>query len=133
MISWDQLNSSPGSNLSVGERQLVCLARAILGRKRIIVLDEATANVDPRTDALIQVGKDIANLFSFKGENLGEVPRLHCSDHCTQIAHGITDVLLHILKDDLICEVMDCDRILVLSDGKVAEFDKPSVLLGKRY
>ena len=133
MISWDQLNSSPGSNLSVGERQLVCLARAILARKRIIVLDEATANVDPKTDALIQVDKYIANLFSFKGENLGEVPRLHCSDHCTQIAHGITDVLLHILKDDLICEVMDCDRILVLSDGKVAEFDKPSVLLGKRY
>uniref|UniRef100_A0A3B5MW06 ABC transporter domain-containing protein n=1 Tax=Xiphophorus couchianus TaxID=32473 RepID=A0A3B5MW06_9TELE len=89
-----------GSNFSVGQRQLVCLARAILRENRILIVDEATANVDPRTDSLIQ--QTIQNRFQ----------------ECTilTIAHRLNTII-------------DCDRILVLDAGRIQEYDKPYVLL----
>uniref|UniRef100_A0A8D0B2H0 Multidrug resistance-associated protein 4 n=1 Tax=Sander lucioperca TaxID=283035 RepID=A0A8D0B2H0_SANLU len=89
-----------GSNFSVGQRQLVCLARAILRKNRILVIDEATANVDPRTDELIQ--KTIRDKFR----------------ECTvlTIAHRLNTII-------------DSDRILVLDAGKIHAYDEPYTLL----
>ncbi|CAH2099918.1 unnamed protein product [Euphydryas editha] len=92
--------SEGGSNFSLGQRQLVCLARAILRGNRILVLDEATANVDPKTDEFIQ--KTIRKRFS----------------DCTVItvAHRLNTI-------------MDSDRVMVMDSGCLVEFDHPYRLL----
>ncbi|XP_075982862.1 ATP-binding cassette subfamily C member 4-like [Anticarsia gemmatalis] len=91
---------SGGSNFSAGQRQLLCLARAALGRNKLLVLDEATANVDPNTDALIQ--KSI---------------RKHFAD-CTVIT------VAHRLHT-----VADADRVVVMEAGEIVECGHPHELL----
>ncbi|XP_020802461.1 probable multidrug resistance-associated protein lethal(2)03659 [Drosophila serrata] len=92
-----------GSNFSMGQRQLVCLARAILRQNRVLVMDEATANVDSETDILIQ--ETIQTKFA----------------ECTvlTIAHR-----LH--------TVMDNDSVLVMDAGRIVEFGAPHKLLQRK-
>ncbi|XP_049667225.1 ATP-binding cassette sub-family C member 2 isoform X4 [Accipiter gentilis] len=96
------LVSEAGENLSVGQRQLVCLARALLRKAKILILDEATAAVDLETDHLIQT--TIRSEFA----------------DCTvlTIAHR-----LH--------TIMDSNRVMVLQAGRIVEYDSPEELLKK--
>uniref|UniRef100_A0A8C3D2D7 Multidrug resistance-associated protein 1 n=1 Tax=Cairina moschata TaxID=8855 RepID=A0A8C3D2D7_CAIMO len=102
----DKLNhecAEGGENLSVGQRQLVCLARALLRKSKILVLDEATAAVDLETDNLIQ--STIKSQF----------------EECTvlTIAHRLNTI-------------MDYTRVLVLDRGEVVECGSPDSLLQEK-
>ncbi|VAH58270.1 unnamed protein product [Triticum turgidum subsp. durum] len=92
--------SDDGENWSAGQRQLFCLARVLLSRNRILVLDEATASIDSATDAILQ--RVIKQEFS----------------GCTviTIAHRVPTVT-------------DSDMVMVLSYGKLIEYDRPSRLM----
>lgn len=93
--------SASGSNLSQGQKQLLCLARAILSRPKLLLLDEATSAVDTETDVLIQ--RSIREEFS--------------DTTLLVVAHRLSTVA-------------DFDRILVVKEGVAAEFGSPRELVG---
>ncbi|KAF7716379.1 ABC transporter [Penicillium ucsense] len=97
----DSLVSESGSNLSQGQRQLLCLARALLKKPRVLMMDEATASIDYATDAKIQV----------------TLRELHDSTIIT-IAHRLQTII-------------DYDKVLVLDHGRVIEYDHPWKLISK--
>lgn len=89
-----------GNNLSVGERQLLCLSRALLRNAKVLILDEATAAVDPETETAVQ--NTIRNEFS--------------KYTVLTIAHRLKTVF-------------SCNRVIVMRHGQIIEFDAPNILL----
>jgi len=89
-----------GENLSAGEKQLLCIGRAILAKAKIILIDEATSNIDPKTEQTI-------------------LDTIHnCFQDCTVIT------VAHRLKT-----IINSDRVMVMGQGKLLEFDKPQTLI----
>jgi ABC-type multidrug transport system fused ATPase/permease subunit len=102
----DKLNtqiSEYGSNFSVGECQLICVARAILKQSKILLIDEATAHVDTKTDELIQ------QILREKFTN----------QTVLTIAHRLNTIT-------------DSDKIVIMNDGIIAEYGTPRELLTKQ-
>ncbi|NXX18190.1 MRP1 protein, partial [Podargus strigoides] len=102
----DQLEykcTDQGENLSTGQKQLVCLARALLQKAKILILDEATAAIDVETD--LQIQSTLRTQFQ--------------DSTVLTIAHRINTI-------------MDCDRILVLENGQIAEFDTLEHLIAQK-
>jgi ABC-type multidrug transport system fused ATPase/permease subunit len=99
----DFVVSEGGSNFSAGQRQLLCLARALIRRSKLLLLDEATSSVDYETDAIIQ--RTIREEYGHKGTG------------------GTVIAIAHRLQT-----IMDADKILVMDTGRVAEFASPREL-----
>jgi ABC-type multidrug transport system fused ATPase/permease subunit len=102
LFTLDSPISTGGSNMSQGQRQLLCLARVLIKNPKIIILDEATSAVDNKTDLLIQ--------DTIKAE-----------------LHGTLIVVAHRLRT-----IASFDQVIVMSDGKVVEYGKPVELLKQK-
>ncbi|KAH9967588.1 hypothetical protein BC827DRAFT_1264378 [Russula dissimulans] len=100
-LTLDSQIASGGSNLSIGQRQILALARAIVRGSKLLILDEATSAIDYETDAIIQT--------SLRNELKGDVTLI-------TIAHRLQTII-------------DADKVMVLDAGRIVEFDKPSELL----
>ena len=113
-----------GSNFSVGQRQLLCLSRAILRKNKLLVLDEPTANVDNRTDELLQ--RAVAK--SFVGSTIIAVAHRKClfCEFPPIYSYNNTYYFFSFIGLDT---VIDYDKILVLGNGKVLEFGSPNDLI----
>jgi ABC-type multidrug transport system fused ATPase/permease subunit len=99
----DSLVAEGGANWSVGQRQIICIARALLRRSPVICLDEATSNIDAATDEILQ--RTIRSQFK----------------HATliMIAHRLTTIA-------------DADQVVLMDQGRVLECDSPAKLLANK-
>jgi len=100
-LTLDSEIAAGGNNLSVGQRQIIALARAIVRGSKLLILDEATSAIDYKTDAVIQ--------SSLRTELSSDTTLL-------TVAHRLQTI-------------MDADKIMVLDAGRIVEFDSPKVLL----
>jgi ABC-type multidrug transport system fused ATPase/permease subunit len=100
----DYMCSSGGGNFSVGQRQLLCLSRAILTKCKILIMDESAANVDPLTDVKLQEA----------------VKKCFAGSTVLSIAHRLESV-------------MEYDKVLVLGAGEILEYGAPSELLKDKH
>ena len=99
-MSLDYIVSESGANFSQGQRQLLCVVRALLRKTKILLLDEPSASIDHDSDQILQ--KTIRTAFK----------------QCTTltVAHRLISIA-------------DCDKVLVLAKGEIVEYDAPYVLL----
>ncbi len=100
---YDTVIGDDTTNISGGQKQLLTIARALLANHRLLILDEATSNVDTRTEILIQKAMD----------------KLMAGKTCFVIAHRLSTIV-------------DSDLILVINDGKIVETGKHDELLAKK-
>ncbi|KAJ3799615.1 hypothetical protein GGU11DRAFT_858145 [Lentinula aff. detonsa] len=103
-ITLDSAVASGGNNLSVGQRQIIALARAMVRESKLLILDEATSAIDYKTDSVIQAS----------------------------LRHELSEDVTLITVAHRLQTIMDSDKILVLDAGEIVEFDRPAELLKNR-